>query len=204
MVHHGRTLLALEQEQSATSCRPSTQPGGTSSSSSSSSTASDVHVQQKEAQGQLDQACLQFSIAILDHTITGDLFDSVLVGFLAVLGVNVEKQAFYDACSYTSNLSALVKIAQLLVIQQAVSAAESGDVSSPAAALDEMRERFMVYNTRSPFAWITRLRAFGKKVRNTITSLGQIYWSDDQQSLSYQPGTYGPSSNRNIHSFFMA
>jgi hypothetical protein len=69
MVHHGRTLLALEQEQSATSCRPSTQPGGTSSSSSSSSTASDVHVQRKEAQGQLDQACLQFSIAILDHTI---------------------------------------------------------------------------------------------------------------------------------------
>jgi hypothetical protein len=34
---------------------------------------------------------------------------------MAVLGINREKRVFYDACSYTSNLSALVKIAQLAV-----------------------------------------------------------------------------------------
>jgi hypothetical protein len=123
---------------------------------------------------------------VLDHDLLGDLFDSVVIGFMAVLGINKEKRVFYDACSYTSNLSALIKIAQLLVVQQAVISAMEGTVPHPGTALDEMRERFMTYNTRSPFAWITRLRAFGKKVRNNTTSLGQIYWSDDQGTLSYQ------------------
>lgn len=56
----------------------------------------------------------------------------------------------------------------------------------PADALDEMRERFLVHGTRSPFAWITRLRTYGKKIQNTTTSLGYIYWSEDQQQLSYK------------------
>ncbi|KAE8549021.1 hypothetical protein EYB25_007536 [Talaromyces marneffei] len=49
-----------------------------------------------------------------------------------------------------------------------------------------MRERFLVHGTRSPFAWITRLRTYGKKIQNTTTSLGYIYWSEDQQQLSYK------------------
>jgi hypothetical protein len=71
---------------------------------------------------------------------------------MAVLGINREKRVFYYACSYTSNLSALVKVAQLLVVQQAVMAAAEGAVPHPGTALDEMRERFMTYSTRSPFA----------------------------------------------------
>jgi hypothetical protein len=38
-----------------------------------------------KAQNQLDQACLALSIALLDHTLKGDLFESTLVAFLAVL-----------------------------------------------------------------------------------------------------------------------
>lgn len=121
--------------------------------------------QQQMSQQKLDQTCLQFSIVLLDHTIFGDLFESVVVGFLAALGINMKNRVFYDACSYTSHLSALVKIAQLLVVQQAVTTATEGAVPHPGIALDEMREKFMTYNTRSPFAWITRLRTFGKKVR---------------------------------------
>jgi hypothetical protein len=49
-----------------------------------------------------------------------------------------------------------------------------------------MRERFLIYGVRAPFAWITRLRTYGKKVQNTTTSLGYIYWSDDEQTLTYK------------------
>jgi hypothetical protein len=41
-----------------------------------------------ESRALLDRVCLRFSIALLDHTLKGDLFESVLVGFLAVLGVD--------------------------------------------------------------------------------------------------------------------
>ncbi|EON68441.1 hypothetical protein W97_07651 [Coniosporium apollinis CBS 100218] len=65
----------------------------------------------KEIQSQLDRACLLFCISLLDHTLKGDLFESVIVGFLAVLGVDPEKKIFRDAYSYTGYLSAFVKIA---------------------------------------------------------------------------------------------
>ncbi|KAE8549026.1 hypothetical protein EYB25_002343 [Talaromyces marneffei] len=77
-------------------------------------------------------------------------------------------------------------MAQMLMVQEAVIQADEDRVEHPADALDEMRERFLVHGTRSPFAWITRLRTYGKKIQNTTTSLGYIYWSEDQERLSYK------------------
>jgi hypothetical protein len=135
---------------------------------------------------QLDQACLTLSIALLDHTLKGDLYESTLVGFLAVLGVDAEKKTFRDPYYYTTYLSGLVKIAQMLVAEQAVQMADQGHVTHPADALEEMRERFLMFGVRAPFGWIARLRAYGKRIQNTTTSLGYISWSDDEQTLSYR------------------
>jgi hypothetical protein len=64
--------------------------------------------------------------------------------------------------------------------------ADKGLVTHPSDALDSMRERFLIYGVRAPFAWITWLRTYGKKVQNTTTSLGYIYWSNDEQTLTYK------------------
>ncbi|KAF9882574.1 hypothetical protein FE257_006756 [Aspergillus nanangensis] len=142
--------------------------------------------QQKQTEELLDRACLTFSIALLDHTLKGDLFESTLVGFLAVLGIDLKQQTFLKPYSYTSYLSGLVKMAQMLVALQAVRQAEVGHVAHPADALEEMRERFLMFGVRAPFGWITRLRAYGKKVQNCTTGMGYIYWNDDDQTLSYK------------------
>jgi hypothetical protein len=42
----------------------------------------------KPLQAELDQACLRFCITLLDHCLTGPIYDSVVVGLLAVLGIN--------------------------------------------------------------------------------------------------------------------
>ena len=91
------------------------------------------------------QACvvtLAFSITLLDHTLKRHLFESTLVEFLAVLGIDVKQQTFLKLYSYTSYLSGLVKMAQMLVVLQAVQLAEPSKVSHPADALDETRGRF--------------------------------------------------------------
>lgn len=126
-------------------------------------------------QDQLDNACLILSITLLDHPLKGDLFESTVIGFLAVLGVDVERQTFREPYGYTSNLSALIKMAQMLVVEQAVQMADDGLVAHPADALDDMRERFLLYGLWAPFSWISRLRTYGKKVQNSTTSLGYIY-----------------------------
>ncbi|GKZ89798.1 hypothetical protein CBS115989_7196 [Aspergillus niger] len=59
-------------------------------------------------------------------------------------------------------------MAQMLMVLQAVQFAEPGQVTHPADALDEMRERFLMFGVRAPFGWITRLR------------------DDDDQTLSYK------------------
>ncbi|KAG2001178.1 hypothetical protein GB937_010415 [Aspergillus fischeri] len=128
----------------------------------------------KQVLTRLDRACLALSIALLDHPLKGDLFESTPVGFLAILGVDVARQTFRDPYYYTTFLSGLVKMAEMLVAERAVRLAEEPRVTHPADALDEMRERFLLYRVRAPFGWITRLRTYGKKIQNN----------------HYQPGLY--------------
>jgi hypothetical protein len=109
-----------------------------------------------------------------------------MISFLAVLGINTAQNGFEDALGFTPKLSALVKLAQLLVLQQAVTEYRGGRAVSPNKILAEMQDRFMVYGSESPFEWMLHLRAYGSTVRNFTTAVGYINWSDDRQRLSYK------------------
>jgi hypothetical protein len=74
----------------------------------------------------------------------------------------------------------------MLVIQKAVIGAMEGEVAEPADLLDEMRARFLVNGVRLPFSWASRLRVYGRKVRDSITCLRYISWADDGLSVSYK------------------
>ncbi|KFY28547.1 hypothetical protein V491_00416 [Pseudogymnoascus sp. VKM F-3775] len=134
----------------------------------------------------LDSACLRLWIALLDHRLMGDIYDSVVVGFLAVLGIDAAREGFQEATTYTPHLSALIKISQMLVLQRAVIAAEEGETEYPAQMIETMQDRFMAYSSRSPINWAQKLRVYGKKIRDSTTSLGYIVWSDDGQKLNYK------------------
>ncbi|KAH9203932.1 hypothetical protein DL95DRAFT_398925, partial [Leptodontidium sp. 2 PMI_412] len=62
----------------------------------------------------------------------GNIFDSVIIGFFAVLGIDTAREGFQGATSYTPHLPALIKITQMLVLQRAVAAAEGGETEYPA------------------------------------------------------------------------
>lgn len=140
----------------------------------------------RAAQTDVDQSCLSFCISLLDHTLNGDIYESVIVGFFAVAAIDVTKNILREAHVYGSLLSGFVKIAQMLVIQRAVVGVEKGEATYPAELIDEMRERFLVYSSRSPFSWACRLRAYAKKVRDSTTSLGYILWNDGGTAVSYK------------------
>jgi hypothetical protein len=133
----------------------------------------------------VNKACLLFCIRLLDHQLHGNIYDSPVVGFLAVLGINPQG-SYREATTYTTSLSAFVKIAQLLVVQRVVLAVEEDEVDHIADVLEVMQDRFMVYGTRSPMNWALKLRAYGKKIQDTTTGLGSIIWSDDGEDLTYK------------------
>lgn len=134
---------------------------------------------------EIDRACLLLCIALLDHALHGDIYDSVVVGFLAVLGIS-PAGTYHKATAYTPFLSAFVKLAQLLVVQRAVLAVEEDEVDYPSELLDAMQARFMAFDTRSPMNWVLKIRAYGKKVQDSSTALGNIIWSDDDEELKYK------------------
>jgi hypothetical protein len=100
----------------------------------------------------LDSACLLLCIALLDHTLQGDHFESVVLSFLAILGIDESPGGvFRGPLSYSPDLSKFIKMAQMLVVERSVVAADDCEVEHPSDMLDEMRERFMVRGSRTAF-----------------------------------------------------
>ena len=70
--------------------------------------------------------CLDLCLSLLEQPIHGNIFESPLVGFLAVMGIDKNHDTLHEAPKYTPKLSAFIKIAQLLVLQKSVILAEEG------------------------------------------------------------------------------
>jgi hypothetical protein len=100
----------------------------------------------------MDDICLDFCIAVLDHQLKGDIYESVVLGFLAVLGIDTGNSSFFEAPNYTSKLSGFIKISQMLVLEAAVRAVESGKVDNPLDPLEDMRQCFMTVDNCTPFS----------------------------------------------------
>lgn len=140
--------------------------------------------EENPAGSDLTDTCLKLAISLLDHKLEGRLTDSIVVGFLALLGINKTCDGFDDAVLSTFKLSALVKLSQIHGVQHPVVAHKTGHSQSPNELVAEMQDRFMVYGSETPMNEILNLRAYDAKMRDNTTSLGWISWSDDGQKLS--------------------
>lgn len=107
-------------------------------------------------------------------------------------------QKLYDAADFTPKLSALIKMGQLLVAERALLAVELDEADVPARALEEMQDRFMTKDSRSPISWSLKLRAYGKAIQDNTTSLGQIIWSDDNEMLAYKKMQFSMTGLRDL------
>jgi Orsellinic acid/F9775 biosynthesis cluster protein D len=134
----------------------------------------------------LDKTCVAISIRLLDHALHGNEYESVVVSFLAASGIDPNKGVFKDVGVSTRDFSALIKVAQLLVIRYSIYEVEQGKVDYVSTAMEEMRTRFMTYDGRTPMGWIHSIRAYGKKLSANRTVDGDISWSDDLQKISYK------------------
>jgi hypothetical protein len=59
---------------------------------------------------ELDDICLDFYIALLNHDLKGVLFQSAILRYLTVMGIDSYNSRFYEAHSYTPLLSGFIKI----------------------------------------------------------------------------------------------
>jgi RecQ family ATP-dependent DNA helicase len=153
-------------------------------------------ISEPETLSSIQKACLEFCIALLSQSITRKEYDSPLVCALAVLGV--KEDGWKGAEQYPPILSAVIKVARFMVVQQALelsgpldedefdsdSAYESDDSSNPPRRqrkgclqfVQEMMDRFMVRGSHGPMQWMLDLRTYGLKIHYNTTSRGHVEW----------------------------
>jgi RecQ family ATP-dependent DNA helicase len=134
---------------------------------------------------ELQEKCLQFCIALLDHRLDHDEYESAIISYLAIAGLQQvhgqdrNQYKFIDAINYTPILSGFIKIAQMLVVQWCFEAEEKQEVNSCRQLLDELHSQFMTTGTATPIDWALRLRLYGRGIRDKTTAEGKIDWVDD-------------------------
>ncbi|SCO92628.1 uncharacterized protein FRV6_16756 [Fusarium oxysporum] len=159
----------------------------------------------EETWTRLEDNLLILYVSLLYHALYRDIYESPIVGFLAVLaiqetdsGVTLPHPHLYEAISYTPYLSAFIKISQLLVAERALLAVQRDEFEYPGLALEVMQHRFTVEGTRSPICWAQKLRAYGKAIKDTTTSIGHIQWSDGNETLSYKDTQFTMTQLRSL------
>jgi hypothetical protein len=148
--------------------------------------------------GRIQRQVLRLWIAVFNQPLQDDEYKSVLISGLAVLGMR-EDDGWLDAEDYTPKYSAVIKLARLMVVQEAyerrreaitqyesrgLSAKRAGEkADSHYVLIRRMVHAFMTMahgeQDPKPMQWLYRSRSYGFKIRYTTTAEGKIQWIGD-------------------------
>jgi RecQ family ATP-dependent DNA helicase len=147
-----------------------------------------------EWMGRIQRQILRLWIALLNQPLQDDEYKSVLISGLAVLGMR-EDDGWLDAEDYTPKYSAVIKLARLMVVQEAyerrreaITHYESRGLSAKKADSHYVLTRRLVHafmtmahdgKDPKPMQWLYRSRSYGFKIRYTTTAEGKIQWIGD-------------------------
>ncbi|OBT40742.1 hypothetical protein VE00_09797 [Pseudogymnoascus sp. WSF 3629] len=73
--------------------------------------------EEREQMEELDRACLQFCIELLDHRLVGNPYDSAIISGLSILGIG-PGETWVKATEYMTIYSAIIKVARALVVEE--------------------------------------------------------------------------------------
>lgn|ERR1700748_2390704 len=138
-------------------------------------------------QQELDKQCLRLCIALLSHYLDHDEYESGIVSYLAVAGLefipgaasNASQYRFRDPAQYTPILSGFIKIAQMLVVQYCLEQEDNGMVDSCRELLEQLHTGYLTVGTATPMDWVLRLRLYGRGISKRVTAEGCINWIGD-------------------------
>ena len=142
---------------------------------------------------------LTFCMALLNHPLGDSEYKNVIISGMAVLGMR-EDTGWLEADEYTTKYSAVIKLARLMVVQEAYTQRrervqkhiQSGlDVEKANEVTDShyqlisaMVREFMTMaqgrRNPTPMQWLYKSRTYGFKIRYTTTAEGNIQWIQDE------------------------
>jgi RecQ family ATP-dependent DNA helicase len=153
----------------------------------------------------IQREVLRLCISLLNHPLQDNEYKSAIISGLAVLGMK-DDGGWLNAEDYTPKYSAVIKLARLMVVQEAYERKkeamrqlqEKDNEITEAIAREQtvsyyhligkMVKRFMTMangkRDPTPMQWIFQARSYGFKIRYTTTAEGCIQWIGD--TILYQ------------------
>ncbi|KAK6591533.1 hypothetical protein H4I96_12323 [Botrytis cinerea] len=147
--------------------------------------------------GRIQRQILRLWMALLNQPLQDDEYKSVLISGLAVLGMR-EDDGWLDAEDYTPKYSAVIKLARLMVVQEAYERRREAIAQYKERGLspETAKERASSHYTLTRRLWLYRSRSYGFKIRYTTTAEGKIQWIGDD--VLYANMRFGMSQFRGM------
>ncbi|KAK3080346.1 hypothetical protein LTS18_002268, partial [Coniosporium uncinatum] len=140
----------------------------------------------KGIEQRVDQVVLNFSISLIQHHLTDQAFDSVIVSFAAMLARDSTRKTWKDVNNYTSYLSQLIYDCQVLVLLECLKLVESGEVVSLTTSLVSIRDEWLQNDTSGPVAELSGTRLLGFEIGRNTVNQAQVRWHSDEKTIVYK------------------
>jgi hypothetical protein len=134
----------------------------------------------------LDKAVLEFSLAIIQHSVPRRKFDSVLVSYAAVLFWSPKNSRWLSIGNYTSILSQLIYDCQMFVLAQVLAMAGDDADADIGAMIAEIRDQWLLNDTEGPIVELQENRLLGMLIAKTEVAPAPLRWYADGETLVYQ------------------
>jgi superfamily II DNA helicase RecQ len=146
----------------------------------------------------LDQAVLEFSLAIIQHLVPRRKFDSVLVSYAAVRYWSSTQGTWMMVGNYTSILSQLIYDCQMVVLAQVLAETADRPDADVGAMIVDIRDRWLLNDTEGPVAELLENRLLGFRIGQTEVPPAQLRWHADGETLVWSAVTFHLSDLHNI------
>jgi Orsellinic acid/F9775 biosynthesis cluster protein D/DEAD/DEAH box helicase/Helicase conserved C-terminal domain len=153
----------------------------------------------------LDRLTLAFCLSLIQHSLDQSTFDSAILSFCAVLAWDSGKKSWRkDLGNYSSSLSKLVYVSQLLILLHCDDLVTSGQHHTLADAIVAQRDLWLQNTSRGPIGEVQSWRLYARGTAKTTVGVAQIRWHQDGVTLVYGDITYKVSYLRDELTYCLA
>jgi hypothetical protein len=133
------------------------------------------------------KALLEFYDSLIFQRVRGDTFKSVILHFLAVLGIDEETRRLRQANDFSYMLAGIVYCIRVIAIE-VILPSEERDNQDDAddERFKQTRDEFLADGTYSVMSKALSILAYGKSIAMDHSNAGSISWSDDETTMSYK------------------
>lgn len=129
------------------------------------------------------------SLACIEQDVWVNCFQSPLLHYLAVLGINENNCAYHDAYSYTGYLASIAYCARLVMIQSCIHLSNESLFAnvrlSPCEVFKQQKAKYMMCRKETPMSRILDQLGYGMKIQQQTGGRQLVIYSEEKDELIF-------------------